>query len=318
MPARPSTVAHLLGRIVPRCENVKGDTGSAPSNNTEAIPERVAFARGPGSTDGRAPRHRGRVWSKHGLQIRPHHSFNPADPRVFHELVYGEFSDSLTIGSKRLDSDINSDFVAVLEAVSNCFFGRVDFDRHPIDVNRLDSGFKGARWEPEDSDGHTVHLGDLSVTLKRNIDVVRHLCCQLIVCESGDQANHCSRDAKTDLYPIGIRESRSVCETIQTPPNRDDLAGIPKSIQGARVNSQAQGAGGPKHSSVLAKGFPSEREICRNLRHTDGYNARILYTMSELFIHTLTRFPTLPPVAAIVIRGFDKGSITITSSASDI
>ena len=27
--ARPSTVAHLLGRIVPRCENVKGDTGSA-------------------------------------------------------------------------------------------------------------------------------------------------------------------------------------------------------------------------------------------------------------------------------------------------
>src|SRR5207249_7989835 len=112
--------------------------------------------------------HRGRVWSKHGLQIRPHHSFNPTDPRVFHELVHGEFSDSLTIGSQRLNSNINSDFVAVLEAVSDRFFGRVYFDRHPIDVNRLDSGFKGARWEPEDSDGHTVHLGYLGVALKRN------------------------------------------------------------------------------------------------------------------------------------------------------
>src|SRR5947207_11666063 len=68
-----------------------------------------------------------------------------------------------------------------------------------------------------------------------------------------------------------------------------------KSIQGARVNSQTQGVAGPKHSSVLAKGFPSEREICRNLRHNSGYTPRILYTVSELFIHTLTRFPTLPP-----------------------
>ena len=67
-----------------------------------------------------------------------------------------------------------------------------------------------------------------------------------------------------------------------------------KSIQGARVNSQTQGVGGPEHSSVLAKGFPSEREICRNLRHNNGYNTRILYTVSELFIHSLTRFPTLP------------------------
>src|SRR5438445_13705166 len=97
------------------------------------------------------------------------------------------------------------------------------------------------------------------------------------------------------FYPIGIRESRSICETIQTSSNRDDLAGIPKSIQGARVNSQTQGVAGPKHSSVLAKGFPSEREICRNLRHNNGYNPRILYTVSELCIHTLIRFPTLPP-----------------------
>src|SRR5207253_11411632 len=108
--------------------------------------------------------------------------------------------------------------------------------------------------------------------------------CQLVVCESGDQANHCSRDAKSDLYPIGIRESRSVCETIQTPPDGDDLAGIPKSIQGSRLNSQTQRVADTKHSSVLAKGFPSESEICRNSRHNDGYNSRILYTMSELYI----------------------------------
>src|SRR5437870_4542876 len=92
------------------------------------------------------------------------------------------------------------------------------------------------------------------------------------------------------------------------PLNRDDLAGIPKSIQGARVNSQTQRVGGPKHSSVLAKGFPSEREICRNLRHNNGYNPRILYTTSELFIHALTRFPTLPPSAGDASRGFTKGS----------
>src|SRR5204863_5627137 len=214
-----------------------------------------------------------------------------------------EFPDSLTIGSQRLDSDINSDFVAVLEAVSNRFFGRVDFDRHPIDGNRFNSGFKGARREPEDSDGHTVHLGHLSVALKRNIDVVRHLCCQLIVCESGDQANHCSRDAKTDLYPIGIRESRSICETIQTSPNRDDLAGIPKSIQGARVNSQTQRVGGPKHSSVLAKGFPSESEICRDLRHNSGYNTRILYILSDLFIHILNFTPSHRLITAMSAEG---------------
>src|SRR5205823_11977601 len=88
-----------------------------------------------------------------------------------------------------------------------------------------------------------------------------------------------------------------------------------KSIQGARVNSQTQGVGGPEHSSVLAKGFPSEREICRNLRHNNGYNPRILYTVSELVIHALTRFPTLPPSADDVIRGFTKGSIRVPEGA---
>ena len=88
-----------------------------------------------------------------------------------------------------------------------------------------------------------------------------------------------------------------------------------KSIQGARVNSQTQGVGGPEHSSVLAKGFPSEREICRNLRHNNGYNPRILYTVSELFIHALIRFPTLPPSGGDVIRGFDKGSIRVPEGA---
>ena len=117
------------------------------------------------------------------------------------------------------------------------------------------------------------------------------------------------------FYPIGIRESRSVCETIQTSTNRDDLAGIPKSIQGARVNSQTQGVAGPKHSSVLAKGFPSEREICRNLRHNDGYNPRILYTVSELFIHALTRLLRYWPGAGDVSRGFTKGSIRVPEGA---
>ena len=88
-----------------------------------------------------------------------------------------------------------------------------------------------------------------------------------------------------------------------------------KSIQGARVNSQTQDVGGPEHSSVLAKGFPSEREICRNLRHNNGYNPRILYTVSELFIHALTRFPTLPPSAGDVSRGFTRGPIRVPEGA---
>ena len=88
-----------------------------------------------------------------------------------------------------------------------------------------------------------------------------------------------------------------------------------KSIQGARVNSQTQGVGGPEHSSVLAKGFPSEREICRNLRHNNGYKSRILYIMSELSIHPLTRVPTASPSAGDVSRGFTKGSIRVPEGA---
>src|SRR5438105_12869292 len=88
-----------------------------------------------------------------------------------------------------------------------------------------------------------------------------------------------------------------------------------KSIQGARVNSQTQGVGGPKHSSVLAKGFPSEREICRNLRHNNGYKSRILYIMSELSIHPLTRVPTLPLGAGDISGGFTKGSIRVPEGA---
>src|SRR5207302_3572732 len=84
---------------------------------------------------------------------------------------------------------------------------------------------------------------------------------------------------------------------------------------GARVNSQTQGVAGPKHSSVLAKGFPSEREICRNLRHNDGYNPRILYTVSELFIHALTRLLRYWPGAGDVSRGFTKGSIRVPEGA---
>src|SRR5947207_1005125 len=84
-----------------------------------------------------------------------------------------------------------------------------------------------------------------------------------------------------------------------------------KSIQGVRVNSQTQGVCGPEHSSVLAKGFPSEREICRNLRRNNGYNSRILYIISELSIHSLTRVPTASPSAGDVSRGFTKGSIRV-------
>lgn len=121
--ARRSTEGHLSRRIVPRSANATGGKGNAPSHSTGAVPEKVSFEYGIGSSGGRVPMRQVRVWSKYGLHVRPHHAFHSADARIFHQFVHREFSDPLPISPQSLNCNINPDLVPVLKTVRDCLLG---------------------------------------------------------------------------------------------------------------------------------------------------------------------------------------------------
>src|SRR5271165_4475296 len=64
------------------------------------------------------------------------------------------------------------------------------------------------------------------MTRECDVHIMRHLRCKLVVYEGRDEADHGSRDAETNVYPIGVGQSWCLCQTVHAPPDRNEFSRI--------------------------------------------------------------------------------------------
>lgn len=90
-----------------------------------------------------------RAGSQDRLQIRPHDFFNSVDLCKLGQGVAIGFLLSLAVRPKRLNRNVQTDLVAILEAVRYGLLRRVNPDGHAVDRLAFDSGAKGRFRVPE-------------------------------------------------------------------------------------------------------------------------------------------------------------------------
>src|ERR1700733_8422256 len=147
--------------------------------------------------------------SQDGLHVGLHHPFDAAQLGVVLHLV--ELHSSATaVEVQRFDTHVNSDLVAVLEAVTESSLRGVDANIDAVHVNRcyaiLESGFG----IPEQTEWRIAKGRSLIVRSDSQIDGVWNLCRQPVEGECRDEANDTLWNFEGNRYEVWVVERLSI------------------------------------------------------------------------------------------------------------
>jgi hypothetical protein len=123
------------------------------------------------------------------------------------ELVYVErFSSTICLES--FQCNLETDLVAVLEAVGDSFFRVVDADGDSAHLVDLHSFGKSFTREPKETDRGICETGRFRALLDRNVNLMGYLRCQFVERQRRDEADHAISDLESYRDKIGIPEGR--------------------------------------------------------------------------------------------------------------
>lgn len=120
--------------------------------------------------------------SQQSLKVRAHHLLDTIDLREFCERCSVWFACVFTVRPQRLDRNVDPNFVPVLEAVSDRFFWRVDPYGDIVNSNHVDASPEGRLGIPENAKRNTIDFGYLCMAGQRDIDGVRNLGGEAVMC----------------------------------------------------------------------------------------------------------------------------------------
>ena len=132
------------------------------------------------------------------FEIGLHHPRHALQSRVFPDLVEAEFLSSVKL-SQRLQRDIQTDLVSVLEAVHDRARRRRYQDRNALYASLLDASRPRGYREPYDSKRRIREPGQCSLAVDRKPDVPRQLRPETVNGERGEQTDDTMRSARRNL-----------------------------------------------------------------------------------------------------------------------
>src|SRR5262249_30220815 len=135
-----------------------------------------------GVADGPRPPCWRQASSTQGLQVWPHDICHSADLRRFPELAHRRFLLAITV-PKGLKRHIKSDFVAKLEAVSDCLRRIEDADHSTPNLFVLNSKMKCPTGEADNAHCRRCDARRPTLYVDRNPDLMRNLRANLVEIE---------------------------------------------------------------------------------------------------------------------------------------
>ena len=163
-------------------------------------------------------------WSRRRLQIGTHDVRHSADFGGLPEFVESRFA-LLQAITQCFDRDIDTDFVAILEAVGHGLGGRVDAKGDPFDNVLLNPGLEGDPGKADDPQGREVGSWQARLLVDRHPNFERSLCRQFVKLERREQANDPARDATAGFDQRALLTGIIVLKNVQpaTQPIEDTL-----------------------------------------------------------------------------------------------
>ena len=130
-----------------------------------------------------------------GFEVRAHDPCDAASVRSFDEPFNRTFAWTQVL-AQRLDGDIETDLVSVLEAVGDCFLARSDANVHPFELVGLDAVGQGDAGEADDAERGPIGDRLPGLYIDRHPDFVRNLRTDAVKTKCGEQAYDAMRNAR--------------------------------------------------------------------------------------------------------------------------
>jgi hypothetical protein len=127
--------------------------------------------------------------SQQSLKVRAHDLLDTVDLRESCQSCPVRLSCAFAVGAQSLNRNVQANLVAVLEAIGDRFFRRIDLHKNIVNRNQGDPSAKRRLGIPEDPERDAINLRNLRVTGQRDVDSVGNLGGQPVMCQGRDKAN---------------------------------------------------------------------------------------------------------------------------------